>query len=82
MEESKNKMTRQQFLQIAIIAPIAAFFGIKALMKKKHTITMTCQYYEYKSTGEVIKDCREPSVYEIETELSGEEFKTILRYDH
>ena len=28
-------MTRNQFLQLAIIAPIAGFFGVKALKEKK-----------------------------------------------
>ncbi len=36
-------MTRNQFLQLAIIAPIAGFFGIKALKKGSINVFLKCQ---------------------------------------
>ncbi len=36
-------MNRNQFLQLAIIAPIAGFFGIKALKKGSINVFLKCQ---------------------------------------
>ena len=36
-------MKRKQFIQLAIIAPIAAFFGIKALKKGSINVFLKCQ---------------------------------------
>ena len=51
-------MNRNQFLQLAIIAPIAGFFGVKAMAKKKEAI-------EWVPGGEVFHELAKANVHYI-----------------